>query len=66
MMRQWFHELPFVRDKGDCRVLNCAARNLWPAPRKPPHKDLTTLAMLYKRGMSAAVLMERFEDAFTG
>lgn len=61
MMRTWFEPLPDARDKADCAILNRAARNLHQLPRQPTRKELMYLATSYRKGMSAADLIELVE-----
>jgi hypothetical protein len=62
-MRTWFQQLPFIRDKKDCQIMNMAVRHMYPANGpQPMHKDLVLFAMTYQRGMSARDLMDAVED----
>ena len=61
--RQWFTPVTCEGlSKADCRVLNCAVRNLHPSPAsKPTHEELCKLRMAYRPGMSARHLLTYFD-----
>ena len=68
MIRTWFTpantQIGNLTD-ADRRILNRAARNIWPPGHEPRRSDLMALRMNYRPGMSAADLIEEVEGALS-